>query len=115
MSTGGIVTETINVPATNMHPARVWISTQEDTPEGVKCAIYVEDTAAARCVQDKDSIYWQGSQVFWSPRSRAFRDYPLKRLGVAGARRPIVKPLRYQPELDVSIEIKSLPSGRGTL
>jgi len=106
---GGIVTETIDVPATAKLPARVWINTKEDCSGGETCAIYVEQTAAARCVQPEDSVYWDMEWARWSPRSRAFRDYQLKRVGSSGAKRPKAEEPKYI--LGVDSEINRLHSG----
>ncbi len=78
---GGTVFETITVE----DKGRVWINCED---KGDKCAIYVEDTAAARCVEPGDSIWWQGEWALWSPRSCAFRDYKLKRIGESGVKKP---------------------------
>ncbi len=90
MSVGGEVVETINVPATGAKSARIWINTEDST--GYQCAIYIEDTAAGRCIQEKDSVWWQGEQCLWTPRNRVFRDYPLKRIGYSGVKRPVLVP-----------------------
>lgn len=90
--TGGIVTETIDVPATAKMPARVWICIKEDKPGGDLKAIYLEQTAAARCIQPEDSVYWTEQVAYWSPRSRAFRDYQLNRVGTGAAKRPKITP-----------------------
>lgn len=90
--TGGIVTETIDVPATSKMPARVWVCVKEDKPGGEIGAIYLEQTAAARCIQPEDSVYWIEGVAYWSPRSRAFRDYQLNRVGTGTAKRPKIVP-----------------------
>lgn len=90
---GGIVTETIDVPATAKMPARVWICVKEDKPGGDIKAIYLEQTAAARCIQPEDSVYWIEQVAYWSPRSRAFRDYQLNRVGTGPAKRPKIVPV----------------------
>ena len=103
---GGTVIETINVPATDTKSARVWINCEEDK-SGDQCAIYVEDTAAARCVQPKDSVWWQSEHAMWTPRSCAFRDYKLKRIGFSGVKRPVVK-----GDNIFVVGVESVPTGK---
>lgn len=55
-----------------------------------KYSVFVELSAAARCVQEDDSAFWSENKndsdgssgtVFWSPKMRYFHDYPLKKIG----------------------------------
>lgn len=80
---GGTVVETITVE----EKGKIWINCKDDKTKE-NCAIYVEDCAAARCIEPEDSVWWQADKAYWSPRSRAFRDYELKRIGTSGVRRP---------------------------
>jgi len=97
---GGTVIETIVLPD------RVWINTQEP-PRARTCAIYVANTAKARCVSEGDQIWWQGQWALWTPAcnrkpacghkhhyscSRAGVDYDirLERIGYSGVSRPVV-------------------------
>ncbi len=107
---GGLVIETIDVPSAGKLPARVWINTREDRHDGEVCAIYVEQTAAARCVQPDDSVYWDMEWARWSPKSRAFRDFHLKRVGTSGARRPKMASSN-EAISEVSPQINRLSSG----
>jgi hypothetical protein len=66
--------------------SRVWINTQ-DRHEG-ECAIYVESSWPARSVSEGDSIWWQGPWAMWTPKSRAFSDLKLRRIGFSGVNRP---------------------------
>ena len=75
MSVGGKVVETIVLDD------RVWVDTGE-------CAIYVERSNEARAISDGDDVWWHGRTAFWTPRNRAFADYPLQRIGYSGVSRP---------------------------
>jgi hypothetical protein len=46
-----------------------------------KCSVYVELTAAARCIERDSSVWWHGDFILWTPKSRAFRDYQIKKIG----------------------------------
>lgn len=80
MSVGGIVVETL------VMPGRVWVDT-EDADAGDRCAIYVEATPEARSISEGDSLWWQGLWAMWTPRSRAFHDLKLPRIGCSGISR----------------------------
>lgn len=41
---------------------------------------FTELTAAAKCIQPDDSAFWNDTTIFWSPKSRCWRDYQLKRI-----------------------------------
>jgi hypothetical protein len=45
-----------------------------------KHSVYLELTAAAKCIQDDDSLFFNSEYAFWSPRSCAFRDYKLSKI-----------------------------------
>jgi len=45
-----------------------------------KHSIYLELTAASKCIQDDDSLFFNSEYAFWSPKSRAFRDYKLNKI-----------------------------------
>jgi hypothetical protein len=44
-------------------------------------SLYVELTPAARCIQDDDSMWIQNKWALWTPKTRPWRDYQLKRIG----------------------------------
>lgn len=95
---GGIVVETIDVPDPGLNDdpdslgfgtprePRVWINCRDD--HGDECAIYVARTPEARSVSEGDSVWWQGTGAFWTPRHRAFTDRRLRRIGFSGVSRP---------------------------
>ena len=94
---GGNVIETI------VQPDRVWINCQDRY--GQTCAIYVTNTAKARCVSEGDLLWWQGPQARWTPAcnrkpacghktcGRAGIDYDirLERIGCSGVARPVAE------------------------
>lgn len=90
---GGKVVETIELED------KIWINCEDEkTPQwndknysNDQCAIYVEKTAAARCIQEGDSLWWQGDHAMWTPRKRAFTDFKLKKIGSSGVKRPKAK------------------------
>lgn len=84
---GGRVIETI--PCVVDGEARVWINVRGTRGEhGNTCAVYVEDAPSARSVSEGDSLWWQGSWAFWTPRVGGFSDYRLRRIGCSGVSRP---------------------------
>ncbi len=96
---GGVVIETLLVPLLvendpealsfgQEREARVWVNAKDK--HGGTCAIQVADTPAARCISEGDSIWWQGRHAFWTPKSGAFSDYKLQRIGYSGVSRPSV-------------------------
>lgn len=88
--TGGKVVETIELED------KIWVNCEDETvPQWndknfapKQSAIYIEKTAAGRCVQDGDTIFWEGEYALWTPRKKAFTDYKLKRVGAVGVKRP---------------------------
>ena len=93
---GGTVVETILVPVEiDNDPeslrfgleceARVWVNVHD---RGDECAVFVADSPAARSISEGDKLWWQGREVFWTPKSRAFTDKPLRRIGCSGVARP---------------------------
>jgi hypothetical protein len=93
---GGTVVETIIVPAQIENDvdelrfgmeleARVWVNVRD---RGDECAVFVADSPAARSISEGDTLWWQGGEVFWTPKSRAFADKPLRRIGCSGVARP---------------------------
>lgn len=85
---GGIVVETIVLDD------RVWIEVEEagSSSAGQRCALHVERTAPAECVSEGDSLWWQGTAAYWTPSTRSFTDFKLKRIGFSGVGRPITEP-----------------------
>jgi len=87
---GGQVIEAITV---SDHPkgSRVWINCREKDSTS-ECAIYVEDSAAARCVEKGDKVWWQSEWAMWSHyhqgRLVGKADIKLKRIGSSGVSRP---------------------------
>lgn len=80
---GGKVIETIDTGD------RVWINCRGTGSERRnECAIYVERTAASRAVSVGDSIWWQSSWAFWTPKGHPFEDRKLIRIGCSGVARP---------------------------
>lgn len=86
MSVGGTVTETV------VAGDKVWIDTREREQCLSTTAIYVENTPAARVVSEGDSVWWQGSYAFWTPKRDGKRLGPievkLKRVGCSGVSKP---------------------------
>ncbi len=92
MSVGGTVVDTVTVGD------RVWIDTKEKLTYQSSCAIYVENTPAARAVSAGDIVWWQGSIAYWTPKDRRGKtigpvEVKLKRRGYSGASRPEPKAL----------------------
>lgn len=97
MSIGGTVTETIILPD------KIWINTKEKEHYRSECAIYVEDSPAARCVSKGDTVWWQGNTAYWTPKNKngqpierkdgkcSVSDIKLKRQGFSGVKRPELK------------------------
>lgn len=84
---GGKVVETILCERDGQR--RIWINVRGTGSEHRDhCAIYVEDSHAAQCVEVGDSLWWQGQHAFWTPRKRHFEDYKLRRIGYSGVARP---------------------------
>jgi hypothetical protein len=94
---GGTVVETIIVPVqveTDVdcvrfgleREARVWVNVRD---RGDECAVFVADSPEARSISEGDTLWWQGGKVFWTPKSRAFADKPLRRIGCSGVARPV--------------------------
>lgn len=68
---------------------RIWINVRGTGSEARDtCAIVVEATPSASCVDVGDSIWWQGQHAFWTPRARYFTDFKLRRIGFSGVSRP---------------------------
>jgi hypothetical protein len=86
---GGTVIETIVLPD------KVWINCKENQSSST-CAIYVASTAKARSVSEGDTIWWQSSLAYWTPKfhksgsGKPHKDYDIKldRVGFSGAKRP---------------------------
>lgn len=94
MSVGGVVVEAL--PCRVRGEDRVWVNTREPS-SGDECAIYVEDSPAARSISEGDSLWWQGPWAMWTPRRSVGRrqvqvaewsDHKLKRIGCSGVARP---------------------------
>lgn len=66
--TGGPVLQANHLPSKN----RVWISCQDEAAGGT-VDIYVQDTAAACCVERGDTVYWSGDVVYWTPKRAGVR------------------------------------------
>ena len=94
---GGKVIETLILPEQN----RVWINTRDyDKTTGEWrsdiCAIYVEDSAAARSISEGDVVWWQGNCAHWTAKDRKGRtvgkaDVKLVRKSYSGVKRPVVE------------------------
>jgi len=90
---GGKVVETIELED------KIWINCEDEKiPQwndknysNEQCAVYIEKTAAGRCVQEGDSIWWESDSVMWTPRKKAFKDFKLKKIGSSGVKRPKTK------------------------
>ncbi len=89
---------------------KVWINTLD---HGDECAIYVEKTAKSRCISEGDSVWWQGSNAYWTPKMNRISseqsaklghkegihsDISLKRLGYSGVGRPKEILDKYEPK-----------------
>lgn len=72
--TGGIVTDTRIVSKT------IEIDIVEDRGKDRHCII-TPLSAAARCIEEGDSVFFNEKNLFWSPRSRCWRDYRLDKIG----------------------------------
>lgn len=83
MSVGGIVIKTVNCGD------KVWINTLDN---GVKCAIYVENIPAARCVQAGDIVWWQAGIAYWTTANKKIIEYKLKKVGYSGIEVPSPAP-----------------------
>lgn len=81
MSIGGTVTDTVNCGE------KVWINTEEK-PGYSPCAIYVENTAAARCVQPGDIVWWQSGTAYWTTANKKIVEHKLKKVGFSGIETP---------------------------
>lgn len=71
--TGGIVTNT------KLGPKSILIEVVEDRGASHH-EVSTSITPAARCIEEGDSIFWNNSCLFWSPRTRCWRDYKLDKL-----------------------------------
>lgn len=72
--TGGIVTETQIVSDT------IEIYIVEDRGKDRHCVI-TPLSAPARCIEEGDSVFFNEKNLFWSPRSRCWRDFRLDKIG----------------------------------
>ncbi len=96
---GGTVVEVIELDD------KIWINCEEESKpkwddknyKVNQTAVYVEKTDAARCVENYDTIWWQGEYVLWTPRltrvnvRNSPKDIKLKKIGSSGVKRPSVK------------------------
>jgi hypothetical protein len=84
MSVGGKVGEVMDCGDV------LWVNTIEPRT-GVYCAIYVEKTAESRSIGEGDSLWWQGPNAYWTPRSiggeMPFSDREIRRRGYSGISR----------------------------
>ena len=75
---------------------RVWINCQDKRNT---CAIYVENSPKAQCIEEGDQLWWQGGQAFWTPQQYVdipeselqcdkHYDIRLKRIGYSGVNDP---------------------------
>jgi hypothetical protein len=97
---GGTVIETI------VTDDRVWLNCKDNHYRST-LGIYVERTDAARSISEGDQIWWQGFYAFWTPKSRAFSDHRLRRIGCSGVPRPT---LILGPEWPFGDESQSFPA-----
>lgn len=81
MSVGGKVVEII------VCPDRVWVNTRERPEHRSTCAVYVERTPEALSISEGDTLWWQGRHAMWTPKSGAFHDRKLNRIGFSGISR----------------------------
>lgn len=93
---GGTVVEIIQLED------KIWLNCEEETKpkwddknyKVNQCGVFVEKTAASKCVQIYDSIWWQGENVMWTPNKHRdnpkLKDYKLKKIGNSGVKRPNV-------------------------
>lgn len=81
---GGEVLETLVFRGQAEAP-QVWINCRDKRDT---CAICVEDTPAARCIEPGDTVWWQSDAAFWTRHNRSFTDYKLKLVGFSGVPRP---------------------------
>jgi hypothetical protein len=82
MSVGGTVIDTVNCGE------KVWINTREREQSTQTCAIYVENTPAARCVQSGDIVWWQGGVAYWTTANKKVVEHKLTKVGFSGIEKP---------------------------
>lgn len=82
---GGMIVEAI--PCFVRGEPRLWVNVH-DKRERQDCAVFLEYTPAARSVSEGDKLWWQGQWAMWTPRSLAFSDYKIRRIGCSGVNRP---------------------------
>lgn len=70
---GGIVT------TTKVGPTSIILEVVEDRGAGHH-EVSTSITPAARCIEEGDSVFWNQSCIFWSPRIRCWRDLKLDKL-----------------------------------
>ena len=74
---------------------RVWLNCRDERSDET-CAVYVVLTDAARCVSERDTLRWNETHALWTARERiggrviGKADIPLRLIGGAGAKRPII-------------------------
>lgn len=90
MSVGGTVVEIVDDPIRE----RVWVDTKERQESRRTVAIYVERSPEALSITEGDSLWWQGSYAYWTPRTGRFVDAPpfcdraIRRVSGSGVPRP---------------------------
>ena len=56
---------------------------QVDVNDRGSASVYVEITDASKCIERGDSLWWQDKSAFWTPKTRCWHDYRLKKIGEA--------------------------------
>lgn len=79
---GGTVIEVIKLRD------RVWVDTRDTYYPRDTCAIYVRRTHDAEQVAEGDSLWWQGSEAYWTPQTLECVDRAIPRIGYSGVARP---------------------------
>lgn len=116
---GGVVVDTLVLED------KAWINRQEryfynlgkKPNEYNTCGVYVEKTDKARCVSEKDIVWWQGDYAYWTPRQNRINEeeskklehkagihyeIKLKRIGFSGVKKPKTNKREYILAVDPS-------------
>ena len=94
---GGQVVEVIRTDERVwINVADVWYRNGVRTVTDEQCAIWVERTPAALCVEAGDGVWWQGRLAFWTPAfvkkgGKGPGDVKLNRIGYSGVKRPQIQ------------------------
>jgi len=84
---GGVVIEVIKLED------KIWVDTMDRKRLDDRCAIYVERTDLSERIKPNDSLWWQGSFAYWTPKENrenniGASDIEIKRFGFSGVSKP---------------------------